>query len=84
MDSLLRSCKRCLVYAEADAKTRSDFEMLINGIPANERASVKIYDERLGKCESCQYLLSGTCQACGCFVELRAASRSSKCPKKYW
>ena len=74
MEDLLRSCKRCLVYAQADEKTRSSFEMLINGIPKNERASDRIYDARL----------AGTCQACGCYVELRAASKASKCPKKKW
>ncbi len=84
MEDLLRSCKRCLVYAQADEKTRSSFEMLINGIPKNERASDRIYDARLTTCESCSLLLAGTCQACGCYVELRAASKASKCPKKKW
>ncbi|MCR5527371.1 MAG: DUF6171 family protein [Lachnospiraceae bacterium] len=81
---MLRECKRCLTYEQADEKTRQSFEMLINGIPKNERTSDKVYDERLTQCESCDSLLAGTCRACGCFVELRAAMKSSKCPHRLW
>ncbi|MCR4743834.1 MAG: DUF6171 family protein [Lachnospiraceae bacterium] len=84
MEELLRSCKQCFIYKEADEKLKTDFAMLINGIPKNERVSPRVYDERLGNCAECDFLLEGTCRACGCFVELRAASKASKCPKKKW
>ena len=32
----------------------------------------------------CSYLNAGTCTACGCFVELRAALRTGHCPYRKW
>lgn len=44
----------------------------------------QVYEERLNICKECDYLNEGTCQACGCFVELRAAVKKNKCPYKKW
>ncbi len=50
----------------------------------NERAEDTLYEKRLFECKNCDYLHSGTCNACGCYVELRAAAKNASCPKKKW
>ena len=49
-------------------------------IPPSERADDKTYKARLEKCKSCDFLISGVCIKCGCYVEFRAAYRRMKCP----
>ncbi len=48
------------------------------------RAPEEEYERRLTLCKDCEKLLQGTCLACGCYVELRAAARGGHCPKKKW
>ena len=42
------------------------------------------YEKRLSVCQQCEKLNAGTCMACGCYVELRAAAKISRCPNKKW
>ena len=53
-------------------------------LPDAEKASDELYEERLNVCMACESLLAGTCHKCGCYVEIRAASRASECPIKRW
>ena len=48
------------------------------------KAPDELYAQRLAICEECDRLNQGTCLACGCFVELRAAARKAACPHKNW
>ena len=48
------------------------------------KAADDLYKRRLDACKKCDYLEAGTCQACGCYVELRAAVKKNKCPYKKW
>lgn len=74
-------CKRCLLrdMTEADKKNIAKYRDAIT-----ERVSEEIYEKRLGVCKECDLLNAGTCNACGCYVELRALSPLSKCPHKKW
>ncbi len=47
-------------------------------VPAEE------YERRLALCRECDLLNAGTCGACGCYVELRAAAKVSNCPYRKW
>ncbi len=49
-----------------------------------DRAADAQYEQRLAICKSCDKLNSGTCSACGCYVELRAYSKMGHCPHKKW
>ncbi len=49
-----------------------------------EKAPEKLYQTRLETCQSCEYLYEGTCNACGCYAELRAAGKATHCPYKKW
>ena len=52
----------------------------IEKIKPEEKVDSKRYSERLAFCRECEFLLGGTCLKCGCYVELRAAYKSNKCP----
>lgn len=76
-------CKKCLLreMAEADQKMIETYKMAIKQA---DQVSPSQYEERLAICIECEYLNAGTCGACGCYVELRAAAKVSKCPYRKW
>ncbi len=79
-------CKRCLLAdIDVDGLFKKVSE-LIELMPEDIRADDKLYAERLDICRSCESLENGICRECGCFVELRAASKKNYCPSayKYW
>jgi len=42
------------------------------------------YAERLSTCYTCDYRKGNRCGACGCFIETKAAWKTSGCPHKKW
>lgn len=74
-------CKRCLLrdMTGEDSANIAKYRDAIK-----ERVSDEIYERRLAVCKECDFLNSGTCKACGCYVELRALGRGAKCPHKKW
>lgn len=76
-------CKKCLLreMAEADQKMIEKYK---EAIKKADRVSEEQYEARLTICKDCDYLNAGTCGACGCYVELRAAAQISRCPYKKW
>ena len=79
-----RICKKCLL-AELDnkellAKVREAVERL----DKDDRVTDGEYDARIAVCKDCDFLNEGTCNACGCYVELRAAAKAGRCPYKKW
>lgn len=76
-------CKKCLLreMAEEDRKMIEKYKEAIrqaDQVPAEE------YERRLALCRECDLLNAGTCGACGCYVELRAAAKVSNCPYRKW
>lgn len=67
--------------AEADVKM---IEVYKEAIKQKDRIDEEGYEARLTVCKSCDLLNAGTCGACGCYVELRAAAKIGKCPHKRW
>lgn len=67
--------------AEADAAMIEKYKAAIKN---EDRVSEAVYERRLAVCKECERLNSGTCAACGCYVELRALSPMSRCPYKKW
>ena len=79
-------CKRCLLAdIDVDGLYKKVSE-LIELIPEDIRASDELYHKRLEICRACHSLENGICRECGCFAELRAATRKNYCPSvyKYW
>jgi len=76
-------CKRCLLrdMTDADKQNIQKYKSAIQG-PA--RVSEEQYEARLSLCTRCDLLHNATCNACGCYVELRALTMNSHCPHKKW
>lgn len=84
-----RICTRCLLreMIDSDASKQSELEMIEKyraAIKQSDRVDTAEYERRLSVCRACDKLLAGTCNACGCYVELRAVAQVSHCPKKKW
>ena len=77
-------CTRCLLKDFS----REQYEKIvvegIGALPAEDLVSEEIESVRLGYCRQCDKINQGTCLACGCFVEIRAATKKGRCPYKKW
>jgi hypothetical protein len=80
----LRICKRCLLTDQNQSREKAVVYRYISELSNKEKVSEDLFQERLEICRSCKYLQAFTCQACGCFVEVRAAVKAQKCPYKKW
>ena len=76
-------CKKCLLreMAQADQAMIKKYTEAIKGA---DRVAKEEYDRRLSICKECEKLNAGTCNACGCYVELRALTAVSHFPHKKW
>ena len=79
-----RPCKKCLLAQLDNDKLLADVRTAVERLPKSERAGEAVYSKRLSVCLLCDHLNEGTCNACGCYVELRAAAVSGKCPYGRW
>ena len=77
---MLRECKKCLLLESAEGDMLELIKEKISKLSPEERASDDLYNKRLSLCRECEFLVSGTCFKCGCYVELRAAFKEQKCP----
>ncbi len=80
----VKKCKKCLLAELDNEKLLADVRLAISRLAETDKVSDKVYEMRLDDCRNCDYLNEGTCNACGCYVELRAAARSGKCPYSKW
>lgn len=78
-----RVCRRCLLR-ELDGSYFESVYKYIASIPEEQKTSPDRYALRLEKCKICGYMQNGMCTQCGCFVEVRAAKRSQRCPMDAW
>jgi len=79
-----RFCKHCLLQDINKEEYLEKIHKYVVTLDKDVRANEDLYQKRLGTCNGCEYLHEGTCNACGCYVELRAAVKASKCPYKKW
>ena len=79
-----RICKRCLLREWNETEYREKLEKYIEGLELSVRTEEQLYEKRLLLCKACEKLIEGTCLSCGCYVELRAAVKSSHCPLEKW
>lgn len=73
-------CKKCLLLEageNAAYKTVSDY---LETIDDSMKVSDEEYEKRLSYCKRCEYLISGMCRKCGCYIEVRAALKNKDCP----
>ena len=77
-------CKKCLLAELDNEKLLAEVRQAIDRLADDMKVTDTIYGERLETCKECDYLNEGTCGACGCYVELRAAAKTGRCPYKKW
>lgn len=75
-----KPCFRCLLQQADEGQLFELIQQRIAALPAAQKAAPEEYSRRLALCESCDELVSGTCRKCGCYMELRAAKKSTGCP----
>ena len=76
----MKECKRCLLREAAENDTFEAIREKIDALSHTEKADDALYQQRLDACRECEFLLSGVCMKCGCYVEFRAAFQKMKCP----
>ena len=79
-----KPCRKCLLSEMKDSDLMEVIRKGVDGISMQDRADEKDYGKRLNLCRSCDNLISGTCLSCGCYVEIRAAIKTGRCPLKKW
>lgn len=77
-------CIKCLLEELDPDRYEREIGRLLALMDREMKTSPEEYDRRREICKACDYLSKGTCNACGCFVELRAATNRSHCPYKKW
>lgn len=73
-------CKKCLLL---EAGEDAAFRTVSDYLKTLDKALIvddDLYSERLSYCKNCDYLISGMCRKCGCYVEIRAALKDKGCP----
>ena len=83
-ESARKRCYKCLLREMDEAAYMETLFRHIERLDKSVKADQALYEGRLETCKACGYLEAGTCQACGCYVELRAAVKKSRCPYKKW
>ncbi len=77
---IMEECKRCLLFESAQGNTLELIKDKINSLPEAEKTDESVYSNRLSLCKNCDFLISGMCRKCGCYVEFRAAFKNKHCP----
>ena len=76
----MKECKRCLLREAAEEAAFDAIREKLEMLSFSEKADDALYQQRLDACKECDFLISGVCMKCGCYVEFRAAFRKMKCP----
>lgn len=78
-------CK-CLLREAGEGELADNIKEYINTLSEEIKSEDGLYRQRLSLCKSCVHLLNGTCTKCGCYVEMRAAIKTNRCPSedKFW
>ena len=79
-----KPCRKCLLEQFDEERYLTLIRKEIDWMDEEMRAQEELYRKRLACCTECEKLMQGTCLACGCYVELRAAARRGNCPRKKW
>lgn len=77
---MYHKCKKCLLAEAGENKAYQTVKDYLDNLDNTLRVDDEEYSSRLAKCRNCEYLISGMCRKCGCYVEIRAALKNKKCP----
>lgn len=77
---MTQNCKKCLLYEAGEKVTSKEIEAYIKTLPQDIKVDDDTFLKRISFCKECDYLISGMCRKCGCYVEVRARIKSNNCP----
>ncbi len=77
---MAHQCKKCLLLEAGENKSFETVKDYISNLNAELKVSKDTYISRLNRCKNCDFLISGMCLKCGCYVEIRAVLKDKKCP----
>jgi len=77
-------CYRCLLAELNNEELLAQVRRAVEKLDADAKVDDDEYNRRLDICRECDDLYQGTCNKCGCYVELRAAAKISDCPYHKW
>ena len=80
----MRQCKGCLIRELDEKAVFNHMFTCIAQLDEEIKVSTEGYEQRLKICKECLSLVNGMCKHCGCFVEMRAAINTNRCPNKKW
>lgn len=64
---------------------RDGGNIIDNALKGNSTlVSDEVRDSRWATCEGCPFLQNNRCSKCGCFMKVKVAFHSSKCPEGKW
>ena len=69
-----------MLLEAGESVTYEEIIRYVNSLDKSEKADEGTANKRLAICKECENLISGMCLKCGCYVEVRARLKSSKCP----
>ena len=76
-------CRKCFVAEmKRQGITEETYRAMLERIEEMDpelRCSKEVYEVRITACKKCVYLVEAMCGQCGCFVEVRAAKKISRC-----
>ena len=81
---MTKICTRCLLKDFSREKYEAIVTNGLSSLPKEDLTDNEETARRLDLCTRCEKLNQGTCLACGCFVELRAALKKGRCPYSKW
>jgi hypothetical protein len=73
-------CKKCLIRETAEKEAYETMYSYLAHLSEEIKVPDEVYEARLAVCKECEWLLSGMCRLCGCYVEMRGAVRTRACP----
>lgn len=76
---MVNQCKKCLLLESGEKNSFEEVKALIEQMDDNLKLDDCDYIGRLNLCKSCEFLISGMCRKCGCYVELRAIQKNLHC-----
>lgn len=79
-----KPCKKCLLREASEIDYHELVTKHLQTLKPEDLTTADITDKRLAVCMECDRLSTGTCLSCGCYVEIRAALKLGRCPKKKW
>lgn len=75
----MNKCKRCLLSEAGENKSYTTVREYLDNLDDSLKADDKTYKSRLDECKKCDFLISGMCLKCGCYVEIRAVLKDKHC-----